>query len=97
MKMNYFYAITALILFKDRHHLILTKKNEIILKYLKSINLRDDYESEEVPDAKEISNATNLPRTKIHPILYQSYEAIIKSLYDKPHNVFKQFILLYLY
>jgi hypothetical protein len=87
MKMNYFYAITALILFKDRHPLILTEKNETVLKYLKSINLRPEYDSKDVPDVTQICKATNLPRTKVYPILFQSYEAIIKSLCEKPHTI----------
>jgi hypothetical protein len=87
--MNYFFAITTLIHFKDRHHLILTKKNEIVLKYLNSIDLPDDYDGEEVPDVTEISKATNLPRTKIHPILYESYQAMILSLSNTPHAISK--------
>lgn len=87
MKVNYYYAITSLIQFKARHHLILNKKNELVLQYLSRIELKEDFESEDVPDVTMIASATNLPRTKVHPILYQSYIDLIGSLHDKPHAI----------
>jgi len=40
MKVNYYYAITTLIQFKDRHNLILDKKNETVLNYLRTVELK---------------------------------------------------------
>src|SRR5688500_6720599 len=87
MKMNYYYAIECLIQFKDRHNLIVNKKNESVLKYLSTVELKEDFESEDVPDVTMIASATKLSRTKIHPILYQSYMNLIETFYRNAHTV----------
>lgn len=97
MKMNYYYAIECLIQFKERHNLILNKKNESVLKYLRSVELREDFESEEVPDVTMIASATKLPRAKIHTILYDSYMKLIETLYGHPHTVTKCVHAIYIY
>lgn len=87
MKMNYYFAIAALIQFKDRHHLIVNKRNAEILNYLSTIELPQDFDSEIVPDAKTI--AANVPKSKqrVHDVLYQSYHDLLVSLGSKPHKV----------
>jgi hypothetical protein len=45
MKINYYFAITSLIQFKDRHNLILNKKNETVLNYLSTVELKEDFEN----------------------------------------------------
>lgn len=84
MKMNYYYAISCLIILKDRHSLILNKKNEKVLNYLSTIELIDEFESNQIPDTAKIAEATGLPKNKINPILYQSYHEIIATLKHRP-------------
>jgi hypothetical protein len=87
MKINYYFAINSLIQFKNRHHLLLNKKNESVLNYLSSVELNEGYESKDVPDVTKIAEATNLPRNKVYPILYQSYLDLIESIGTKPHEI----------
>ena len=85
--MNYYFAIAALIQFKDRHHLIVYSKNAEILRYLATIELPDDFDSEIVPDAKTI--VANVPKSKnrVHDVLFQSYYDLLQTLSNRPHKI----------
>jgi multisubunit Na+/H+ antiporter MnhE subunit len=58
-----------------------------VLNYLNKVELAADFESKDVPDVTTISLATNVARTKIHPILYESYMDLIESLETKPQTI----------
>ncbi len=83
MKIDYYNAISGLIIFKDRHSFILNKKNKKVLNYLKTFELIDEFESCQIPNAARIIEATGLARNKINPIWYQSYLDIKATLESK--------------
>lgn len=96
MKMNYYYAISALIDFKNKHHLIANQKNMSLLTYLGGIELKPNYDSEEVPDVKMIAAAINLPNQKVNQLLYQTYLDLLKALEENPHKVSELVHVIYI-
>jgi hypothetical protein len=87
MKINYYRATSALISFKDRLNLLVNKKNQQVLAFLQSISLDNDADDIGVPDVTRICEVTGLKRNKVHPILYDSYVALLESLTNIPHVV----------
>ncbi|MBL7857257.1 MAG: hypothetical protein JNM57_06175 [Cyclobacteriaceae bacterium] len=87
MKINYYRAIESLISFKERIPLIMNRKNEPVLNYLKTIELNYENDDVGVPDISKICDSVKLPRNKVYPILYESYLALLESLTTKPHTI----------
>jgi hypothetical protein len=87
MKINYYRATESLISFKERFSLISNPKNEVILNFLKAIELNPNEDDSGVPDVTKICTGVNLPRNKVYPILYNSYIALLESLYNQPHTI----------
>lgn len=84
MDLNYYTLIRALFTFKDRLSTFRTKKNDRIVNYFEEtvVNLED--EEAEIPDIKEISNKTGVPKKNVTGLIKDLYLKMLESFRFNP-------------
>jgi len=84
MGMNYYIVIRALLGFKDRLKAFRTDKNDRIIKYFEDAVVDLENEDAEIPEIKDISKQTEIPRPKVSAILKELYLKTLQSFRFNP-------------
>lgn len=92
MELNYNTLVRALFTFKDRLHSFRTDKNDRIVSYFEETTVNLEDEEAVIPDIKEISAKTGVPKKNVTALIKDLYLKMLESFRFNP-IVFKKCIV----
>lgn len=84
MDLNYYTLVRALFIFKDRLSLFRTNKNDRIVSFFEETTVNLEDEEAEIPDVKEISIMTGIPKKRIRDSISDLYLKTLESFRFNP-------------
>jgi hypothetical protein len=84
MDLNYYTLVRALFTFKDRLASFRTEKNDRIVSYFEGTPVDLENEEAEIPDVKEISIKTGVPRKNVSSLVKDLYLKTLESFRFNP-------------